>query len=416
MTLRLGGEFELKDVDIKTSTIETRKLFLELIWEMTPEAVVDLMRLFNIESIPEDWREVPKQIDFSAKFFLLHTQRNYLYSADLTEFSFKSDVRQTPVLAYFDFIFKNQAEFDELLEKSEKFWKEFTPDNYYTDLITRRAIEELIPNWQTLQSKNGSEWLCSELSQWAEKWNLKDDWCLDFALDCLMNFKIGLVDKYPLPDDYFQTDDLFSLWELNKFWHNGKAWAFSLRDFDDQYFDNLLAVSKIKDYPSLQYIWTENSKEIFKVEDIYNPLITSPAEFREQVEKQFWSKFFEYFSGRQYSFVGNSKLLTDELKKIQNRVRTHISKAEAKMKPFAQRTVKKRSGDLHFRWLVEYQVLGKSFNTLAKEKGVDRRAIMDGIKDVSKIIGLTLREPTKHGRKQGAKDSVKRQERRSSNS
>lgn len=41
---------------------------------------------------------------------------------------------------------------------------------------------------------------------------------------------------------------------------------------------------------------------------------------------------------------------------------------------------------------------------------------MDGIKDVSKIIGLTLREPTKHGRKQGAKEKVKRQERRSSNS
>lgn len=414
MTLKLGGEFELKDVDIKTSTIETRKLFLELIWEMTPEAVVDLVRLFNIESIPEDWREVPKQIDFSAKFFLLHTQRNYLYSVDLTEFGFKSDVRQTPVLAYFDFIFKNQAEFDELLEKSESYWKEFTPD-YYTDLITRTAIEELIPNWQTLQSKKGSEWLCSELSQWAKKWNLKDDWCLDFALDCLKNFKIKLIDKYQLPDNYLQTDNLYSLWELNKFWHNGKAWAFSLRDYDEQDVWDYFFINKIPNYPSLQYIWKENTKEIFKVEDKYNPLRAFPAEFLERVEQQFWSKFFEYFSGRQYSFVGNTKLLTDELKKFQNRVRTHISKAEAKMKPFAQRTVSKRSGDRHFRWLVEYQVLDKSYNTLAKEQCVDRRAIMDGIKDVSKIVGLTLRESTKHGRKQGAKDLVERQKRRSRN-
>ena len=112
----------------------------------------------------------------------------------------------------------------------------------------------------------------------------------------------------------------------------------------------LFFINKIPNYPSLQYIWTENSKEIFKVEDIYNPLIKLPAEFREQVEKQFWTKFFEYFSGRQYSFVGNSKLLTDELKKFQNLVSTYISKAEAKMKSSARRTVKKRSGDLHFRW------------------------------------------------------------------
>lgn len=165
---------------------------------------------------------------------MYHTQHNNLYSVGLAKFGFKSDVRQTPVLAYFDFIFKNQAKFDELLEKSEKFWKEFTPDNYYTDLITRRAIEELIPNWQTLQSKNGSEWLCSELSQWAEKWNLKDDWCLDFALDCLKNYKIKLIDTYQLPDNYLQTNDHYSLWDLNGFWHNGKAWAYSLRDYDEQ--------------------------------------------------------------------------------------------------------------------------------------------------------------------------------------
>lgn len=68
MTLRLGGEFELKDVDIKTSTIEARKLFLELIWEMTPETVVDLVRLFNIESIPTDWQTVP-DIDATKRLF-----------------------------------------------------------------------------------------------------------------------------------------------------------------------------------------------------------------------------------------------------------------------------------------------------------------------------------------------------------
>ena len=39
----------------------------------------------------------------------------------------------------------------------------------------------------------------------------------------------------------------------------------------------------------------ENTKEIFKVEDKYIPLRCFPNDFRERVEKEFWSKFFEYF-------------------------------------------------------------------------------------------------------------------------
>ncbi len=43
MVKKFGGEYELKDVEIKTSTIEARKLFLELIWEIKPDVVIDLI-------------------------------------------------------------------------------------------------------------------------------------------------------------------------------------------------------------------------------------------------------------------------------------------------------------------------------------------------------------------------------------
>lgn len=408
MVLKLVGELELKDVDIRTSTIEARKLFLNLIWQISPETVIDLMRLFNIESIPTEWQENQQTIDSTKRLFMFHTQNHYCYSTDLTKYGFKSDVRKTPVLAYFDFIFKNQAEFDELLEKSEEYWKTVTPD-HYTDLITGRAIEELIPNWQALKSKSGSEWLCSELSKWAEKWNLTDDWCLDFALDCLKNFKIKLIDQYQLPNNYIQGNDNYSLWELNSFWYRGKAWEHSLSDADWQDVDRQWFVITMPDYPLLQYIWNVEGKEIFRIEGKYIPLLGHPDDFRERTDKQFWSKFFEYFSEKQHLLVENNKLLTDELRKFQQCVNDHISKARIKLEPYSQDAVIKRSGDLHFRWLIEYQIPPfKSYHKLSEEHGVESKAIRYGIESVSNLLGLTLRPAKRTGRPKGVKETGKR--------
>lgn len=418
MRLKLGGEFELKDVDVKTSTIEARKLFLELIIEMRTDVVADLTRLFNSESIPSEELEKPARLTLYKKLFLLHTKEPSCYSADLTELGFKPDVRKTPVLAYFDFIFKNQTEFDELFKESEIEWQKFSP-NSYPESVAESAIEKLIPDWKTLKTKKDSEWLCSELSEWAEKWNLKDEWCLDFALDCLKTFKSRFVDRLRLPDNYLQTNDFYSIWELDQFQRNAMASRRSLADFWKENLDNYWFTSKIPNYPVLNYVWNEKTdtgrKELFTVEGHYNPLTSSPDEFRKKTEEQFWDKFFGHFSERRFSFVGNTQLLIDELKKFQKCVNNCISKVETVMKPFVQRTTRKKSGDKHFRWLVDYQISGKSFNKLSAEEGVDRKAIMDGIKGVAEIIGLTLRKPTKSGRRQGSKDLVARQSRRSRN-
>jgi len=415
--MKLGGELELRGVDTKTSTIVARRLFLNLVWEMKSEVVNDLMRLFNIESVPADLPVKPNPIDYSAKLFLLHTKSQHYYLIDLTELGYESDVRQTPILAYFDYIFRNQTKFDELLIESEKKWKDCSPAPHQK-LITQSALGELIPNWKTLQSRNDAVWLCAELYQWAEKWNLKDDWCLDFALDCLKDFKIELIDECHFDDDYLESNHYCSsLWELNQFCHHGVSWERNLSSFRSENIENYLFTDKIKGYPKLNYVWelkTKNGKQkIFSVDEYYNPLVMFPEFFRRKVEEQFWSKFFDFFSRRQYIFVGNNKLLTDELNKFQKSVDEYIKKAEKAMKPFADKTAIKKSGDKHFRWLVEYQILERSFNSLAKEKGVDRKAITDGIKDVSQLINLTLRDSSEGGRKQGAKDITERQERRS---
>ncbi len=67
MNLKLGGKLELKDLEVPTSTLEARKLFLELIWEMKPEVVLDLLRLFNLNSVPAEEIKTHEQKNFFNK-------------------------------------------------------------------------------------------------------------------------------------------------------------------------------------------------------------------------------------------------------------------------------------------------------------------------------------------------------------
>jgi hypothetical protein len=278
MVKKFGGEYELKDVDIRTSTIEAQKLFLELLWEMKPDVVFDLTRLFNFDSMPVDWQDKPDQIDFATKLFLFHTQYESAYKNDLTKFGFKSDVRDTPVLAYFDFIHKNRPEFNKLLEKSEENWKQLTSEPG-TPLIISWALQELIPDWKTLQLRNDSEWLCRTLIQWAKRWNLNNDWCLDFALECLKNSKIRLFDTFRIPENYLETKTFDLLRSFYLFRQLGSAWSWALWDARWKYHKDNSILTTIPDYPSFEYKWkqiAENEvEEFFTIAGTYNPFTMS---------------------------------------------------------------------------------------------------------------------------------------------
>ncbi|HRH41021.1 MAG TPA: hypothetical protein PKY82_05205 [Pyrinomonadaceae bacterium] len=396
MNLELGGNLELVDVDVKSSAIEGRKLFLSLISEMKPEVNIDLMRLFNLESIPNNAEFKPNPTDFSAKLFLLHTKFHHLYDIDLTELGYEQNVRRTPILAYFDFIFRNQNELEKLIEESKS---EFTdvPLGLMNDLVMDSAISKLIVNWKTLKSRNDSQWLCDELTQWADTWNLADDWCLDFAIDCLKRFKIDLIDKLRLPEDfakYLLKNDLFNyeIDDLQKYWNRGKAWNYSLYQLDAERDRDYFFIANVPDYPTFHYVWKiktdKGLQTCIEIEAIYNPLVTQPEKFHEDIEKEFWAKFFNYFSYFPFTFVGNPDLLKTEIRKFQAKLKSHIKKARKVITPFSINTKTKRSGDQHFKWLVEYQVLNKSYNQLAKEKELDRSTITEGVKGVADLIGL----------------------------
>ncbi|MDQ3129955.1 MAG: hypothetical protein M3Q99_04235, partial [Acidobacteriota bacterium] len=225
--MKLGGEYELKNAEIKTSKIEARKLFLELICKFKSDVVIDLMRLFNSDSIPVEFSNQIESNEICMKIFLLHTQYHSCYSIDLSKFGFKTDVRNTPFLAYFDFVLKNQLELDDLVKKGEIHWKGITntPDKR---LIENWALEQLIPNWNTLKLRNDSAWLCKTLTEWSEKWNLTADWCLDFALECLRVCKVELIGEFQLPENYLSVNAFGLLRNYHNFWKGCFAWKKAL--------------------------------------------------------------------------------------------------------------------------------------------------------------------------------------------
>jgi hypothetical protein len=61
------------------------------------------------------------------------------------------------------------------------------------------------------------------------------------------------------------------------------------------------------------------------------------------------------------------------------------------------RTLYKPTAD-HFTWLVAYQVEGLSYPRIAQQFYRDRVTVMEGVKRVASLIGLTLRPPSKPGR------------------
>lgn len=406
MALRFGGELESTKSKKMTSTIEARRLFFSLILEMKREVVTDLVRLFKIESLPEAFQSLARhplshhtKYSVPVKFFLLHTKKPDLFSVDLSEAGFKHDIRDTPILAYFDFIFKNQSKFDKLLKKSEAEHRKFA-SKPSRDLITTSALEKLIPSWDFLQSKGDSKWLCSELTKWAEKWNLTDEWCLDFALGTLSAFKVSFIDKMQFPDDFLENADLHSVWELNRYCEQGTAWSQAL--FELNQFQDHLIPATIPDYPSFEYRFkqTVGERTYFSIKSHYNPWTSGSGSFKASVEEQFWRKFFDCFANSSQTFDGNTKELADGLNSFVKYVDEHISRCEKLGEPFSRPTPTKES-DRHFRWLVEFQLLCRSKEELRKTHGCSRKAIRDGIEDVARLLKLTLRPDSKGGRPSG---------------
>ncbi len=298
--LRLGGEMQLKDRTPNSATLEARELFLRLLKDLKPEVVRDLTQLFKHDSIPENWKDDQEGLELAVKIFLCHTKNHKYYLMDLDALGFHADVRNTPALALFDYLFCNQDAFDRALKKSrKKYAKNLTM--YSEEIAIFFALREIIPGWQALKKKKGAEWFRRELTNWGERWNLTDEWCMDFALECVKNIKTDFADKLTLPDNYLSEGNGFmAKWEYERFWSYGKAWFNTLFHFGNERHEDYFFTSEIKNYPAFEFVWKtrgeDQSGSGFSVDGWYNPLVMSAESFRRKVEEQFLGKFFKLLS------------------------------------------------------------------------------------------------------------------------
>jgi hypothetical protein len=168
---------------------------------------------------------------------------------------FAPDVRDTPTLAFFDYIFRNQSIYDKAWAKRKKELKHSSP-MFQDEIATHFALQDLILDWNVLRTLKGACWLREEITEWADRWHLNNDWCLDFALECVKDIKTSFIDKMRLPENFLSQGGFMSKWEYSRFWSYGRAWSGSLFNYGNSRFKDFYATSEIKNYPAaLNFTW-----------------------------------------------------------------------------------------------------------------------------------------------------------------
>ena len=160
------------------------------------------------------------------------------------------------------------------MKEGEEYWKKRT-HNPNMKLIVDWALEKFIPDWNTLKSRNDSEWLCKTLIEWSEKWNLTADWCLDFALECLRICKVDLIDEFQIPENYLTINAFELLRKYSNFWQGGFAWNSALGKQIWKNQNNYSIADEISRYPEFNYVWIHKRRWFgyyIKVKRTYYPL------------------------------------------------------------------------------------------------------------------------------------------------
>ena len=74
--MRLGGQYQLKGLDVSDSTSEARRILLDLIGRITPEVGMDLLRPANRDALPKGTTK--GQVHFGLCRFVRSGRRGFL--------------------------------------------------------------------------------------------------------------------------------------------------------------------------------------------------------------------------------------------------------------------------------------------------------------------------------------------------
>ncbi len=252
--------------------------------------------------------------------------------------------------------------------------------------IRQRAIEGIIPDWQSLQQRDDANSLQDAVENWAQDHNLTADWCLDHAL----NFLRLLGSEHRELAFRFTNADILLRDLIIRAWHSAAV--------------NRHIHAMWTQYPIVEAL-LPHDVVLFTFEygrlrlEVLGPWTKSRPSFKKEVERSFISMGGPSISGAR--------------KALENKLAEYLEKVDRVSKELGLEEPPVRwKADDHFRWLTRYQVPPcMKYREIAKEIGKDDKTVSAGIQNVASRLGLTLRssEQDKHpGRTKGVKETAPR--------
>lgn len=409
--VKLGGQLQRKEDDIKASRIVGRELFLKLVGSVSPGVFRDLLQPLEFSGLSSQANEDPSIKEWFIRYFVLHTKYREMFMDDVSILGCSSTVRDTPVLAYFEYVQSQLFTPREIAADQTEIVESHTVPAGMDELTDWRANKSLITGWQALKTTQGSERLTFALTKWAAKWNLEEEWCFDFALECLGRLKVDFVDKFHPDSGYLQNTDPIGLMEYKMFWMHGRPWhdvlfVRRLARIHENDLKERGITAEIEHRLTFDYRWPfslcVNGKGAFTIRSFYNPMNYTFTEFTVPIEREFWLKFFDYYKIHSTALVGRFDEVVDGLKDFHKKLKEFGETSEELEKGFTEKAVTLKD-TTHFRWLVNYQVNKWSLADIARDAGVTPQAVKRGTAGVAEIIGLKMRQPSRGGRPKGSR-------------
>jgi len=396
------GDSDLEPLGLETpiSVLEGRQLFMDLVQKMSPVPKLDLTRTFNPQLLPRKYRH---EIDVFAYWALEQSAERSIAGSEqfLKKLKIPPAILNTPIHQLNGFLSRSTSRFEQCLAKSRGEWK---GRNIPEHLIRKTAYKKLIPSWAELCTMKGSSRLRKSLWDWAERVNLTEDWCMDFALDVLNAYRMHYVWDYKFqidaerPVHYQVSQYLMETWAR-------QAWYDALSDMHhEKYAELFIALKNVPNQGPFRFVWREpdlSQSETFVIEDHYGPLSGMGDVFKAKMTELFWWRFFERYVEDRTTLAESTKHVAIEIERFLTDLNLYIKNAKKRFKKHGQPTVLKEDGDLHFRWLVEFQVCGRDYSTIARQYGKNRVSVTEAVKRTAALIGLGLREAPKKGRPPG---------------
>ena len=143
---RFGGELEFPNAKVKISTCEARKYFFDILHRRKTQVFDELLNLFNITSLPDEFRNNWKAIDFLTGFFLRNLDKSFLFGLDWATIGIKPDIAETPLIFYFDYLSKKNDELKKFAAKSREKWKKQGYKKEEDNYVKEDSLKGLIPS------------------------------------------------------------------------------------------------------------------------------------------------------------------------------------------------------------------------------------------------------------------------------